>query len=105
MAGRNAMTAGKADGPHALRVLMLEDSVLDEGLVAAALEKGGLRAELRRVWTREDFEAGLAEKGLDLVLSDYDVPGFDGMQALELARRLRPEVPFLFVSGVMGEEF
>jgi len=78
----------------------------------AALEKAkatGLKRTLvglesvERGIARDEFVRGL-EQPLDLILSDYSLPGFDGSSALELAHQTRPQVPFLFVSGALGEE-
>src|SRR5436309_7782472 len=60
--------------------------------------------QVMRVDTRETFAAALEREDIDVILSDYSMPGFDGRQALTLAREKRPEVPFLFVSGTIGED-
>lgn len=62
------------------------------------------RCEVMRVDNEQDFRAALKSGPLDLILSDYRVPGFHGMNALALVRQLCPEVPFLFLSGVLGDE-
>ncbi len=85
-------------------VLLVEDSPLDAELVAAQLEAGGLDFELTRVDNAEAFRAALAGRRFDLILSDYSIPGFDGLSALDISHREHPEVPFLFVSGALGEE-
>ena len=54
--------------------------------------------------TRADFLASLEQDGIDLILADYSLPSFDGISALKIAVEKRPEVPFIFVSGTMGEE-
>ncbi len=87
-----------------VRVLHLEDNPLDAELVLAALKEGGVQASAVRVDTRADFEAALREGPVDVILADYSLPAFDGIAALQLARELRPEVPFIFVSGALGEE-
>jgi CheY-like chemotaxis protein len=87
-----------------LDVLLLEDDDLDAELIRTRLEDGGLACALRRVGTRQAFEAALGSTPLDLILADYAVPGFDGFEALRLARAARPEVPFVVVSGTLGEE-
>jgi DNA-binding NtrC family response regulator len=56
------------------------------------------------VESRAAFVAVLKEGLIDLILADYSLPGFDGVAALELARKLAPEIPFIFVSGTLGEE-
>lgn len=86
-----------------LRVLHLEDSELDHELALAHLRRGGLDLRCRRVESREEFEAALNDPW-DLVLSDYNLPGFSGIQALQILRRRRLELPFVLVSGEIGEE-
>ena len=66
--------------------------------------KAGLGCELARVPSRDAFAAALEEGGIDLILADYALPGFDGLSAMRLAKELRPSVPFIFVSGTLGEE-
>ena len=87
-----------------LRVLLLEDSALDAQLLGGELEAAGVRAQLHRVDGREAFLGALSQGGYDLILSDYNVPGFEGPEALSLARAQLPDVPFLFVSGALGED-
>ena len=58
-----------------------------------------------RIETREEFVAAMERGGFDLILADYSLPSFDGLSALAIARKTRPEVPFIFVSGAIGEEF
>jgi PAS domain S-box-containing protein len=87
-----------------LNVLNLEDCVEDAELNKAMLSARWPLCQLRRVQRREDYEAALQEGGFDLILSDYTMPGFGGSQALALARTKRPEIPFLFVSGTIGED-
>jgi PAS domain S-box-containing protein len=85
-------------------ILHLEDSDLDATIVRHRLDKSGLAYTLERVTGREGFLARLAEKKFDLILSDYQVPGFDGLAALAHARLVQPDTPFIFVSGAMGED-
>ncbi|RKG50231.1 PAS domain S-box protein [Corallococcus sp. AB011P] len=87
-----------------LSILLLEDSPLDAQLVAAQLEEGGLPSKLECVQGRAAFVAALEKGKFDLILSDYNVPGFDGMSALEAAKAVCPDMPFLFVSGALGED-
>ena len=84
---------------------MLEDSELDATLVERELARSALDIAYQRVSTRDDYAAALERGGFDLILSDFSLPDFDGVEALELARTLAPEAPFIFVSGVLGEEF
>ncbi|EKM99456.1 MULTISPECIES: response regulator [unclassified Acidocella] len=88
-----------------VRVLLLEDSAVDAELVAAHLRKAELEAEITCVATQADFRAALKRDTHDVVLADYSLPDFDGLSALAIAQELRPHLPFVFVSGVVGEEF
>ena len=87
-----------------LHILNLEDSVEDAELNQAMVSARWPGCELLRVDNRADFISALDQGGFDLILSDFTMPGFDGLQALELARKKRPEIPFLFVSGTIGED-
>lgn len=87
-----------------MRILNLEDNANDAKLNAAMLAARWPECKLVRVETRETFIAALGEGGFDIILSDYTIPGFDGRRALALARAKRPEIPFLFVSGTIGED-
>lgn len=82
----------------------MEDSSADAELIDRLLKAAGLDCDVLRVETRSEFEAALKSQEFDLILSDYKLPGFDGHAALALSRSLRPKVPFLFVSGTIGEE-
>lgn len=90
---------------HRLRVLNLEDDPNDSELIQAQLAKAGLECDMVRIETREEFVAAMERCGFDLILADYSLPSFNGLYALEIARKTRPEVPFIFVSGAIGEEF
>jgi signal transduction histidine kinase len=87
-----------------LLVLMVEDSADDAELVALELRRGGYDARITRVDTKADTEEALASGRWDLVLSDYARPGFSGLAALELVKARGLDVPFLLVSGAIGEE-
>jgi len=91
--------------PENLKILMLEDDPVDAELATQALLASGIVFSSRRVDTRETFIAALEEFGADIVLADYNLPAFDGLAALAIARDTTPDVPFIFVSGAMGEEF
>jgi PAS domain S-box-containing protein len=86
-------------------ILLLEDSEIDAELLAAHLAKAELRFNLRRVVNRREFVNALEEGRCEVILADYSLPDFDGLSALNIARALQPEIPFIFVSGVVGEEF
>jgi PAS domain S-box-containing protein len=87
-----------------LKILHLEDNRQDADLVEATLAADGLTPEITRVDSREAFQAALAGRPFDIILADYNLPSFDGIAAQELAARLRPETPFIFLSGSLGEE-
>ncbi len=86
-----------------LRILNLEDSARDAELTEAMVTARWPECHFIRVDTREEFVTALDED-LDMILSDYTMPGFSGRDALLLAKEKRPEVPFLFVSGTIGED-
>jgi len=87
-----------------LRILHLEDNDNDALLIEATLQRNHFACEIDRVETREDFIAALDRGGYDIILSDFSLPAFNGLAALELARMKVPDVPFLFVSGTIGED-
>ncbi len=87
-----------------LKILQLEDNPLDADLIVATLTEGGISCVSRRVDSRDAFIAALKEGQTDMILADYSLPGFDGIGALELARTLAPDIPFIFVSATLGEE-
>jgi PAS domain S-box-containing protein len=86
-----------------VRILHLEDDDMDAELIEATLG-AGVDCELRRVVTRADYLAALEEGGFDVILADYALPAFSGPAALTAARALRPELPFIFLSGTLGDE-
>ncbi len=87
-----------------LQILHLEDNLLDAELIAANLLKGGLDFEVERVDTRADFVAAVERNCFNLILADYSLPSFDGLSALIIAREKCPDVPFIIISGALGEE-
>ncbi len=87
-----------------IRILMVEDDPADAELIKHALRKDGLSFVLERVETGEDYLRVLAKTPPDVILSDYALPTFDGYAALAIAQKNCPEVPFIFVTGTMGEE-
>jgi diguanylate cyclase (GGDEF)-like protein len=87
-----------------LQVVIVEDSATDAELVARQFAKAGLDVSLHRVQTESAFVAALREIRPDLILSDFSLPQFDGLQALDLAMLHAPETPFIYVSGTIGEE-
>src|SRR3954452_2572695 len=101
----NDHDAGTTRQTSEICILLLEDSDIDAELACAHLTKANLRFTIRRVVNRRQFVAALDDGACDIVLADYSLPDFDGLSALNIARALQPEIPFIFVSGVVGEEF
>src|SRR3954471_20672295 len=87
-----------------LRILHLEDDRVDADLALDLLRQEGMQAESVQVDTLAAFESELKRGGHSLILSDYTIPGVDPLDGLRLARRLRPETPFVFLSGTLGED-
>jgi PAS domain-containing protein len=87
-----------------LRILNLEDNPNDAELNEAELAERWPDCRLMRVCSRDAYVAALEQADIDVILSDYSMPGFDGQSALALARDKCPQIPFLFVSGTIGEE-
>lgn len=84
--------------------LLLEDNESDAGLLTRELRKAGIDFAIHRVDTRDDYIRALSEQKPSLIISDYTLPGFDGLSALGIARQALPDAPFIFVSGTIGEE-
>lgn len=95
-----------ADAPDGrlVRVLMVEDSRFDEELLRVQLLRIYPNARLRVVDAQDDFVEALEGGGWDLVLSDFELPGFTGADLLRHRNRIAPDLPFVFVSGVIGED-
>jgi len=88
-----------------VHILLLEDSDIDAELLSGHLAKGDLEVRIERVARRGDFMAALDRGEMDIILADFTLPDFDGLSALSLAQERASETPFIFVSGVIGEEF
>ncbi|MGQ0812621.1 MAG: putative bifunctional diguanylate cyclase/phosphodiesterase [Nitrospiraceae bacterium] len=89
--------------PSPLRLLILEDCAADAELMLEHLREAGFEPDYQRVWTETDYLASL-EKSPDLILSDYSLPQFDGRRALRLLKERGLDIPFIIVSGCIGEE-
>ena len=87
-----------------LHILHLEDDPTDAALVQSTLKAGGITCATTRVQNRADFVAALERDGIDLILSDFSLPAFDGFASLKIARARCPDIPFILVSGTLGEE-
>ncbi len=102
------VSASRPATADAIRLLHLEDSEPDHALALAHLRRSGLQVLARRIETRAEFDAALAERW-DLVLSDYHLPGFTGLEALQMLRERAAggapvQTPFILVSGQIGED-
>src|SRR5438876_311714 len=99
-----------ASGPRAemiddpLSILMLEDDAADQQLLERELRKHIRQLALTWVTGPQDYERALRTFPFDLILADYNVPGYHGLAALELARRIAPRTPFIVVTGSLDEE-
>ena len=89
---------------HSLRLLIVDDHQPDAELSALQIARGGFPCTWRRVETEAEFRAELREFSPDLILSDFTLPQYNGLAALELAVSEAPSVPFIFVSGSIGEK-
>jgi two-component system, cell cycle sensor histidine kinase and response regulator CckA len=86
-----------------LRILHVEDNPNDALLVEGLLAQGGVQCDITVVHSRPTFEDRLTTARYDLIMSDFSMPAFDGLSALRIAQATCPEVPFIFVSGAIGE--
>jgi two-component system, cell cycle sensor histidine kinase and response regulator CckA len=87
-----------------LHILHLEDDPDDAALIAATLTGADIASAITCVHNREDFVAALEQGGVDLILSDFALPAFDGLSAIEIVRTRWPHLPVILVSGTLGEE-
>ena len=94
----------RTEPPAPLRVLILEDSRFDAELLIEALTDAQPLAQAHVVHDESSFLEALVRERFDVILSDFELPGFSGSVALEMARKNAPDVPFIFVSGVIGED-
>jgi diguanylate cyclase (GGDEF)-like protein/PAS domain S-box-containing protein len=93
-----------AERDNELKILILEDVPTDAELIERTLRKAGFRFTAQRADTRESFARALEEFGPDVVLSDYSLPGFDGLTALKIVQEKCPDVPVIEVTGALGDE-
>src|SRR5688500_8847430 len=96
--------AAKLPTEKPLQLLCLEDNPEDRELLEAALSSAGLVCEYRHVMSQPEFEAALKCQPFDLIVSDFSLPGFDGLTALALAQELQADTPYIFLSGTIGED-
>ena len=91
-------------GTETLRVLILEDVPRDADLIQRELQRAGISGEYRVVDSREDFIRDLADFKPEIILSDYSLPQFNGLEALEIKKEHAPGIPFIIVTGSQNEE-
>ena len=87
-----------------IRILILEDRVSDADLIEFELQEAGIAFTSQRAEKEKDYVRALQEFSPDLILSDYDLPQYTGSLALVAAKKLRPEVPFILVTGAITED-
>ena len=87
-----------------LRVLIIEDSEEDTQLLLRELRRGGYDVEAQRVETAEAMQSALMQRTWDVILSDYSLPKFSAPQALEVLKDSDWDLPFIIISGTIGEE-
>jgi diguanylate cyclase (GGDEF)-like protein len=111
VSARNPVSDCEASGwsmrdpqPQAIRILFVEDQQADADLALHQLKRAGIAFEWKRVETEASLIAALDGFDPNLILSDFSLPQFDGMSALRIATERAPDVPFVFVSGTIGEE-
>ncbi len=88
----------------ALNALIVEDSEFDAQMLVSLLRKGGYEVLCERVESAEAFTAALAKRHWDVILADYNLPGFDAPTALKLLQGSGLDLPFIIVSGGIGED-
>ncbi len=103
-AGSNSPPSRRAH-ESTLSILHLEDDPKEVEIVQDILETGGVSCSITSVQNKSDFIRELERSDIDLIISDYSLPGFDGLSALKMTRYKWPDLPFILVSGTVGEEF
>ncbi len=98
------MSSGAAPVPKPLKALVIEDSEIDADLLLEQLKEGGYAPESRRVDNAEDLADALDKQKWDIIFSDHNMPHFSSTEALEIVRSSAIDIPFLIVSGAIGEE-
>ena len=85
-----------------IHILHLEDNPTDAKLIQSTLESEGIACTTTRVETEDDFVAALEHGGIDLVLSDFSMPAFDGLSATKIVHNKCPTIPIILASGTLG---
>lgn len=97
-------TAPAEQAPAQARVLLIEDAPVEAELIVHQLRKNGFLFGWQRVETEAALRCALSDFHPTVILSDFSLPQFDGLAALRIARECAPDIPFIFVSGTIGEE-
>src|SRR6218665_3112844 len=87
-----------------IRILNVEDNEDDFLLVQREIRRSGVSAEVERVETLDQFKSALTREVWDIVVADYSLPGFSGIQALDALNESKLDIPFILVSGTVGED-
>ena len=87
-----------------IRILIIEDSEDDTELLVRQVEKSGYTITYSRVESEKEMKSALREEGWDLIISDYSLPNFTGLSAINLINQLNIDIPFIIVSGAIGED-
>ena len=87
-----------------LKILYLEDAQYDVEIVQEHLAQEQIDFHLIHASNREEYVQALKNNELDIILADFALPSLDGLEALELTQQFMPDIPFIIISGVMGEE-
>jgi PAS domain S-box-containing protein len=87
-----------------IHILHLEDDPMDAELVQILLREASLECQIVHAQTQDEFQHALDQNVIDIILADYRLPSYDGLSALRLTLERWPEIPFIFVSGTMGED-
>ena len=88
-----------------LNLLIIEDSEIDALLIVRTLKKGGFAPKWERVDTEKEMKAALEKQEWDIIISDYSMPDFNGLEALNIFKEYNIDIPFILISGVIEEEF
>jgi PAS domain S-box-containing protein/putative nucleotidyltransferase with HDIG domain len=87
-----------------IQILHLEDDAIDAEMIQTILCSAGISCQIARVQSASEFSEALSEGRYELILADYRLPAYDGISALRFSRENYPDIPFIFVSGTLGED-
>lgn len=87
-----------------LKILYLEDSVRDYELIYELLVEHAFDLQMKCVDSKSTFVETILSEDFDVILSDFALPNFDAFEALKITKKIKPEIPFIVVSGSIGEE-